>query len=309
MTNGADSRPMARAIELLSSRVVPLLPRIAICMIGYVIAMEVLTLAGFTPNAVRAKGASADVSTLSVFFLTSVIVLSGLWVAPGLLPKLALSLGYKKSYPSRFDRARGSDDLVEPSVEPHAVTIHEKYDGSDILSPLESSRRRLLDHVASLRNNAVVSLLVGIALATTGVALMVYTGIAVDERLGDPRVESRSGVAAFGLVAINIGYVVLLQVSAYICLSVYRGTQGEIRFFLNEITSLDSLATAVIAAQRPGNSPNMKLVVTALSRNERNRVMKSDERPIPLAEFEIARESSSASRKSARIEKVSIDQE
>jgi hypothetical protein len=64
----------------------------------------------------------------------------------------------------------------------------------------------------------------------------------------------------------------------------YRANQNDIKYFQNEITFLDSLATAVIAAQRPGSAPNMKVVLAALSKNERNRVMKKGEKPFTTSD-------------------------
>jgi hypothetical protein len=80
----------------------------------------------------------------------------------------------------------------------------------------------------------------------------------------------------------------------------YRSNQNDIKYFQNEITLIDSLATAMIAAQ----APNMKLVLAALSKNERNRVMKkSDKLIVTTDEAEFIRALSVLSQATNRSEK------
>jgi hypothetical protein len=67
------------------------------------------------------------------------------------------------------------------------------------------------------------------------------------------------------------------QVESY---AMYRSNQQEIRYFQNEITLIDSFAAALIGAIRTPAPPSLKLVLTALSKNERNRLMKKGEKTI-----------------------------
>jgi hypothetical protein len=58
----------------------------------------------------------------------------------------------------------------------------------------------------------------------------------------------------------------------------YRSNQQEIRYFQNEITMIDSFASALIGASN--SSPALRIILTALSKNERNKLMKKGEKPI-----------------------------
>jgi hypothetical protein len=74
--------------------------------------------------------------------------------------EMAKSLGFTQTPPTYYK--------VEVSGEGHVPTTEllqapgEKYDGTNVLSPLETARFRILDHIAKLRNNSVTSLFIGI---------------------------------------------------------------------------------------------------------------------------------------------------
>jgi hypothetical protein len=83
----------------------------------------------------------------------------------------------------------------------------------------------------------------------------------------EKHVFDTNGFVFFALLP-KLSVTVFVQIFSYFFLAMYRSNQNDIKYFQNEITFLDLLA-AVIAAQRPGSAPNMKLVLTALSKNER----------------------------------------
>jgi hypothetical protein len=97
----------------------------------------------------------------------------------------------------------------------------------------------------------------------------------------------------------KLSVTVFMQIFSYFFLAMYRSNQNDIKYFL-----IDSFATAVIAAQRPGSGPNMKLVLAALSKNERNRVMKKgDKLIVSTDEAEFIRALSVVSQATNRVDK------
>jgi hypothetical protein len=78
----------------------------------------------------------------------------------------------------------------------------------------------------------------------------------------------------------KLSITLFIHIFSYFFLAMYRSNQQEIRYFQNEITLVDSFAAALIGAIRTPATPNLKIILAALSKNERNRLMKKGERTI-----------------------------
>jgi hypothetical protein len=227
-----------------------------------------------------------------MFVVALVLVFSGfmaaiVWSISSLLPRVATSLGF--STPARYD--------VQISGQGHIVTIPsadtpqrgkgavdalllEKYDSQNPLSPLDSAKIRLMDHIAKLRNNSVTNLFIGIFIAAAGVTIL-FSAIAQIHEFSD---EQKHAFDATGFLSSallpKLSVTLFVQIFSYFFLAMYRSNQNDIKYFQNEITYLDSMAAAMIGAQINSKAPNLKIVITALSKNERNRVIKKNEKPI-----------------------------
>ena len=124
----------------------------------------------------------------------------------------------------------------------------------------------------------------GIGIAAIGIVVLFTAIFQIGQFVdNDKHVFNTNGFIFFALLP-KLSITVFVQIFSYFFLAMYRANQNDIKYFQNEITFLDSLASAVIAAQRPGPAPNMKLVLAALSKNERNRVMKKGEKPITTSD-------------------------
>lgn len=147
----------------------------------------------------------------------------------------------------------------------------------DTLSPLLMARSRLIDHIGTLRNNAVTNLFIGIGIAALGVIILFWAVIQVGAmQLDNSHPINRTRVVAL-IVIPKLSITLFIQVFSYFFLAMYRSNQQEIRYFQNEITLIHSFA-ALIGATKA--EPALKVILTALSKNERNRLMKKGERPI-----------------------------
>jgi hypothetical protein len=234
------------------------------------------------------------------------------WLAYGVLANMASSLGYTEIPPTdgvqvsrKGNRASVGDDnslIIPARLEFPALS--EKYDGTDVLSPLESARLRLLDHIRKLRNNSVTNLFIGIGIAFVGVIILFSAILQIQQFFGKEKHIFDTNSFVFYALLPKLSVTLLVQIFSYFFLAMYRSNQNDIKYFQNEITLIDSLATAMIAAQRPGSAPNMKLVLAALSKNERNRVMKkSDKLIVTTDEAEFIRALSVLSQATNRSEK------
>jgi hypothetical protein len=202
-----------------------------------------------------------DLIALLVNILGAVVII---FIIVRRLTNTASSLGY-----SSADSPR---DL--------SINKIEAYDAQDMLSPLLIARSRLTNHIKILRNNAVTNLFIGIGIASLGVIILFWAVLQVGSMQFDELEKVDTYRVAALIIFPKLSITLFIQIFSYFFLAMYRSNQQEIRYFQNEITLIDSLAAALIGANKTPAPQSLKLVLTALSKNERNRLMKKGEKTI-----------------------------
>ena len=69
------------------------------------------------------------------------------WFAYGVLASMASSLGYTEIAPTTNVKVSSHGNIVTVPARPERQALSEKYDGTDVLSPLDSARLRIIDHI------------------------------------------------------------------------------------------------------------------------------------------------------------------
>jgi hypothetical protein len=87
------------------------------------------------------------------FLVGSAAFLIFTWFTYGALARMASSLGFTELAPTINLEVTGHGNIVTLPPGSDREAPLEKYDGTDILSPLQSARSRILDHIKKLRNN------------------------------------------------------------------------------------------------------------------------------------------------------------
>jgi hypothetical protein len=157
----------------------------------------------------------------SIAVLSAMIVMWFYFFLRGRITSAASSLGYSEP----IEPAKGISDLKR-----------DRYTNDDALSALFLARVRLIDHISTLRNNAVVNLFIGISIATVGVGIL-FTAIL---QIGSIRFDQIHDIEPYKIILIviapKLSITLFIQIFAYFFLAMYRSNQVEIRYFQNEIT-------------------------------------------------------------------------
>jgi hypothetical protein len=204
------------------------------------------------------------------------------------IPNIAASLGFSGG-PNYEVQVSGEGNIVTiPSKgttrsqtdDTFLMVLSEKYNRENALSALDNARFRILDHISKLRNNSVTNLFIGIGIAVVGV-LILFTAVFQIESFFDrnAHVFDAAGFLTFGLLP-KLSITLFVQIFSYFFLAMYRSNQNEIRYFQNEITNIDSLATATILFYGNRSAANAKVVLSSLAKTERNRIIKKNEKSI-----------------------------
>lgn len=139
----------------------------------------------------------------------------------------------------------------------------------------EETIDRLKQELFSLSKRSNLSLSFGTAVTLLGLGLL---GIFVTE------VPSKSSdITAFFIEFIpRLSLVVLIEVFAYFFLNLYKTTLSEIKYFQNEITSMETKLLALAVATGSGNQEHITKVVDHLTLVERNFIIGKDQTTIDL---------------------------
>lgn len=102
--------------------------------------------------------------SIVAFIVTAALIVVA-WFAYGALAGMATSLGYTKISAAHNIHVSGDSNVINIEPPPEQEALTERYREGDVLSPLESARLRMLDHIKKLRNNSVTNLFIGIFIA------------------------------------------------------------------------------------------------------------------------------------------------
>ena len=195
-----------------------------------------------------------------------------------------------------------ASDGISVSVEDRAKLMHELSESikdqaaQDVMSRLQASVEknskdvaeltlvarqseqtidRLRQELFSLSKRSNLNLSIGIVTTLTGLMLL---GMFV---LREPQTATDATSFLIGFVP-RISLVVLIEVFAYFFLRLYKATLIEIKYFQNEVTSMEAKFLALIVATKSGSPEHMSKVIDHLSQTERNFILNKDQTTVDL---------------------------
>ncbi|HYC46846.1 MAG TPA: hypothetical protein VED01_15330 [Burkholderiales bacterium] len=135
---------------------------------------------------------------------------------------------------------------------------------------------RLRQELFSLSKRGNLNLSLGIVTTLTGLALL---GMFV---LQEPQ-QTPADPATFVMSFVpRISLVLLIEVFAYFFLRLYKTTLSEIKYFQNEVTSIEAKFLALTVAATSGTSEHLSKIIDYLAQTERNFILNKDQTTVDL---------------------------
>lgn len=144
-----------------------------------------------------------------------------------------------------------------------------------VVAQSEQTIDRLRQELFSLSKRSNLNLSIGIVTTLTGLFLL---GMFV---LQDPLKPADVTSFVIGFVP-RISLVVLIEVFAYFFLRLYKATLAEIKYFQNEVTSMEAKFLALTVATGSGTPEHLSKVIDHLSQTERNFILTKDQTTVDL---------------------------
>ena len=141
---------------------------------------------------------------------------------------------------------------------------------------------RLSAEVRELGKRATLNLYIGSLISVFGLVGLAYFISLSKADLAD-NLDLRRIVLEF---VMRLSLVVILQVFAYFFLRLYRQSIYDIKLFQNELTNVQSKNVAVYVALLADDQKALSAIGLALSKTERNFILKKDERTVALLDDE-----------------------
>jgi hypothetical protein len=176
-----------------------------------------------------------------------------------------------------------ADEVLEKIKAEAAVLAKRDVRDAELRHLFELSKRRLEAELASLGYRGNLNLTLGGGTTLIGLILLGWTVF----REPTPPV---SDPWALGLhFAQRFTLVVFVELFAFFFLSLYKTTLGEIKYFQNELTNVESKQIALRTAVDQGDQSMVKAAVTALAATERNHILNKDQTTVDLEKAKIER--------------------
>lgn len=162
-----------------------------------------------------------------------------------------------------YDKATTRSERIRDVEQQHAQTIG-----------------RLREELYALSRRGNLNLSIGIITTISGLFLL---GSFV---IGNSFTPSRSTPATLEAFLIEflprLSIVLLIEVFAYFFLSLYKTTLGEIKYFQNEVTSIESKFMALRLAAQSDSDEHLAGAIDNLAKTERNFMLNKDQTTVDL---------------------------
>jgi hypothetical protein len=139
----------------------------------------------------------------------------------------------------------------------------------------EQTIDRLRQELFSLSKRGNLNLTIGIFTTLTG--LLLLGGFV----LWVPQTQTDATTFLIGFVP-RISLVVLIEIFAYFFLRLYKETLTEIKYFQNEVTSMEAKFLALIVATKSASAEHLSKVIDHLLQTERNFILNKDQTTVDL---------------------------
>lgn len=157
----------------------------------------------------------------------------------------------------------------------------------ELTTRLDDSRIRLQRELDALGRRGNLNLALGAITTVVGIS---FLGFSVFAEAGSAK--DLWALASHFLPRLTL--VLLIELFAFFFLSLYKNSLGEIKYFQNELTNIESRQLALRAAMDSKDSALLADVVGKLASTERNHVLSKNQTTIELEKVRIDRDSQSS---------------
>lgn len=139
----------------------------------------------------------------------------------------------------------------------------------------EKTRSRLRGEILNLAKRGNLNLLIGIFMSLIGIIFLGWS-------LASAPSASAAGRDLVAFFVPRTSFVILIEIFAFFFLNLYRATLGEIKYFQNEITNVESKVLAVETVLLSDNAGALTDIAKKWAQTERNFILKKGETTLEL---------------------------
>ena len=172
-------------------------------------------------------------------------------------------------------RAHLSDDLLREAEARFGATAAKTNRLLELRALGERTKERLLDEVVALSRRSNLNLIIGIITTVAAVALLGYIVLSGSIDGSDWRTLLPGYV-------LRLSLVVFIEIFAFFFLRMYQLNLQEIKYFQNELTSIEAKFIALEAAIAEGDAESTRTLIAQLGSVERNQILQQGQSTVEL---------------------------
>lgn len=177
-----------------------------------------------------------------------------------------------------MDKARSQigEDFIRDIKDKLSSSIPDANNKKEISEHILETTNRLRKELFSLSKRGNLNLSIGIVITMVGLLLL---GTFVFQ---SPIPQNASAEYFIINFIPRISLVILIEIFAYFFLSLYKTSLSEIKYFQNEITTIESKYLALKVALHSGKEESLAGIIGQLSATERNFILNKDQSTVDL---------------------------
>ncbi|HEX7241426.1 MAG TPA: hypothetical protein VF263_14210, partial [Longimicrobiaceae bacterium] len=170
---------------------------------------------------------------------------------------------------------RSAADLLAAVEEKYGAALAQSAHLQDLRGHFERTRARLLSEVSALSRRSNLNLVIGALTTVAAVVVLAYIALNTELVVADWK-------AVLPSYLLRLSVVVFIEVFAFFFLRMYRSNLQDIKYFQNELTSIEAKFIALEAALANGESDTTGDVIRLLGQMERNVVLNPGQSTVEL---------------------------
>jgi hypothetical protein len=168
-----------------------------------------------------------------------------------------------------------SEEFVKAVDAKYASAIVRSNEANGLIADFENLKKRLQAAITYLEQRGNVNLAIGIATtlgAIAGLYYIVFQGGPTDKDL----------FSILSHYIPRVSFVIFVEVFAYFFLRLYKNNVEDVKFYHNELTSIDAKLIALRSSFLTKDEALLKAITTTLSKVERNHILKRGETTVEI---------------------------
>lgn len=178
-----------------------------------------------------------------------------------------------------------TDDFVRGMEKKYAINVISSHEQSALWQSIEQIKLRLREEIYSLTRRGNINLAIGGATSLFAIGILSYVVLTA------PTPQNIDGITIAMHYIPRLSLVLFIEVFSYFFLRLYRNNLDGIKYFQNEMTTIETRFISLMGGLIVGDKETTRLIVGELAKTERNFVLTKGQTTVEIEKLKLEKSS------------------